>query len=513
MSMNRMYVQVAAIALTLLCGSTIGQVQPAADPAAGPIIKVKQGKAQGVIADGVAVYKGLPFAAAPVGELRWNAPKTAPKWAGIRVANAYSQTCAQAEDCLYLNIFEPADTKSNASLPVMVWIHGGAFLFGSGSSYDGSQFAKQGVIVVTVNYRLGRAGWFAHPALTAQKPRDPLGNYGLLDQIAALQWVQDNIKAFGGDTKNVTVFGESAGAICINYLMLAPQAHGLFARALSESGFGRLEAKPIAAVAKANADWAEKAGVKGSDAAAAKALRALPWSVLNAANPGIGAANQILPMADGKLITGTAAEGFAKGKEAHVAYLLGGNSDEASLTRRGLNASERLAAIKDNHTELLSAYDPDNTGDADRIMARLITDISISEPDRDLARLHAQHGYTTYVYHFSYTPAAQRTTLFGMPHGGELPYVFNVPRAGGFGGTPSFDDEGKAVAVAANRYWAAYAKTGNPDSAGGVMWPRFDSKDESLMEFPANGIPVVQTHFHKARLDWVEASLAATPAK
>jgi para-nitrobenzyl esterase len=510
MSISRIPLQAAAIALGLLSGpmSALAQRVPEAPagppPAAnGPTIKVKQGQVQGVAADGVLTYKGLPFAAPPVGDLRWRAPRAAAKWPGVRAANVFSSTCAQAEDCLHLNIYEPAATKADAKLPVMVWIHGGAFIFGSGSNYDGSAFARQGVMVVTVNYRLGRAGWFAHPALTAERPRDPLGNYGLLDQIAALKWVQDNIKAFGGDVKNVTIFGESAGAISINYLMLASQAHGLFSKAVAESGFGRIEAKPIAEVAQANVEWAEKAGVKGSDASALKALRALPWAVISAGNPGIGAANQILPMADGKLIVGTVANGFANGKEAPVPYLLGGNSDEASLTRRGLNASERLAEIKNRHTELLAAFDPDNTNDADRIMARLITDRTISEPDRDLARLHSQHGSPTYVYHFSYTPAAQRATLFGLPHGGELPYVFNTPRGAGF------DDEGKAVSSAANRYWAAFARTGDPDSAGGVKWPKFDLTDESLLEFPASGVPVVQTHFHRTRLDWVEASLAA----
>jgi len=321
-----------------------------------------------------------------------------------------------------------------------------------------------------------------------------------MDQIAALNWVADNIKEFGGDPKNVTIFGESAGAISVNYLMLAPQAKGLFNKALSESGFGRLAARPISSVEQNGVTFAEKAGVHGSDAAAAKALRALSWAEL-AANPApIGAPEQILPMADGKLITGSAADGFTQGKEAHVPYLLGGTSDEASLTRRGLNAAERLAAIQQRREAFIAAYDPDHSGDADRIIARLVTDSSISEPDRDLARLHARHS-NVYVYHFSYTPAAQRATSFGLAHGGELAYVFNTPRS------TAFDDEGKAVASAANRYWAQFAKTGNPDSAGGDRWPKFDAADEYVMEFPASGIPVAAKHFHKDRLDWVEAGL------
>jgi para-nitrobenzyl esterase len=508
MSTQRFVAQ-AVIAWVLAGNIAFSQAQKAGDPAAavappalnGPLVKVSQGEVQGTVADGVAVFKGLPFAAPPVGDLRWRVPQHAAKWSGVRAGNAFSATCAQSEDCLYLNVYEPADAPKGAKLPVMVWIHGGAFIFGSGSVYDGSQFAKQGIVVVTVNYRLGRAGWFAHPALTAESPKGLLGNYGLMDQIAALEWVKDNIKAFGGDPKNVTMFGESAGAISVNYLMLAPQAKGLFTKAMAESGFGRLPAKPISSIEQNGVAFAEKAGVHGSDAAAAKALRALPWTELTSNVSGIGAADQILPMADGKIVIGSAAEGFAAGMEAHVPYLLGGNSDEASLTRRGMNASDRLASIQQQRDAFLAAYDPDNTGDADRIMARYVTDSSISEPDRDLARLHAKHGNATYVYHFSYTPAAQRATLFGLAHGGEIAYVFNTPRA-----TP-FDEEGKAVASAANKYWAQFAKTGDPDSAGGPRWPKFDEPDEYLMEFPATGVPLAAKHFHKNRLDWVEASL------
>ncbi len=506
MSTTRFAVHAAAIGL-MLAGTAVFAQAPKVDPAAsaapadGPIVKVRQGEAQGVVADGVAIFKGLPFAAPPVGDLRWRAPQLAPKWSGLRAANAFSSPCAQSEDCLYLNVYEPADAKRSSKLPVMVWIHGGAFLFGSGSAYDGSQFARQGVVVVTVNYRLGRAGWFAHPALTAENPKGLLGNYGLMDQVAALNWVADNIREFGGNPKNVTIFGESAGAISVNYLMLAPQAKWLFNKALSESGFGRLTARPIGSVEQSGVTFAEKAGIHGRDAAAAKALRALPWSELTANVAGIGAAEQILPMADGKMITGSAADGFAKGMEAHVPYLLGGNSDEASLTRRGLNPEERFASIKERREAFIAAYDPDKTGDAARIIARLVTDTSISEPDRDLARLHAKHGNATYVYYFSYTPAAQRAASFGLAHGGELAYVFNTPR-----GAP-FDEEGKAVASAANRYWAQFAKTGDPDSAGGPPWPKFEAADEFVMEFPASGVPITAKHFQKDRLDWVEAGL------
>jgi len=507
--------RLAALALLLTSNAALTQVAaprdaaPAASPPAldGPIVKIKQGKVQGFIAKDVVVFRGLPFAAPPVGDLRWRAPAKPAKWSDVRPANVYGASCQAAEDCLYLNIYEPAAVKKNAKLPVMVWIHGGAFYFGSGSTYDGTQFAKQDVIVVTVNYRLGRAGWFAHPSLTQENPKGLLGNYGLMDQIAALEWVQDNIKSFGGDKKNVTVFGESAGAISINYLMLAPQARGLFSKAIAESGFGRLPAQPLStadgknSVEQVGAAYAAKVGINGSDAAAATALRALSWADLTKGLGGIGAPDAPLPMADGKMITESAVDGFAKGKQARVPYLVGGNSDEASLTRRGMNAAERLTAIKERRAEFLAAFDPDKSSDAERIVARWVTDVSISEPDRALARLHAKRGLPTYVYHFSYVPIATRATSFGLAHGGEISYVFNNPRAGS-----AFDEEGKGIASAANKYWATFAKTGNPGSAS-PTWPRFELNNEVLMEFGFGGTPVVQKDFHKARLDWVESSV------
>jgi para-nitrobenzyl esterase len=472
-------------------------------------VKTKQGQVQGVVANDVVVFKGLPFAAPPVGDLRWREPKAPAKWSNVRKAVSFGSTCAQAEDCLYLNVYAPTSAKAGSKLPVMVWIHGGAFIFGSGSTYDGTQFAKQDVIVVTVNYRLGRAGWFAHPALTAENKKGPLGNYGLMDQIAALEWVQDNIAGFGGNKNNVTIFGESAGAISINYLMLAPQARGLFDKAIAQSGFGRLSAMPLHApegtrsAEQIGTAYAEKSGIKGSDAAAAKALRAISWEELTKAVGGVGAPDATLPMADGKLITGSAYEGFAKGAQVRVPYLVGGNSDEASLTRRGMNPQMVLGAIKDRRDEFLAAFDPDNTGDAPRVIARFITDQSISEPDRALARLHSKRGQPTYVYHFSYVPISMRDQSFGLAHGGEIQYVFNTPRQGG-----TFDDEGKAIAAAANKYWVAFAKTSDPGSAGGPAWPKYDSNAEALMEFGFGGVPVLQNHFHAKRLNWVEQSVS-----
>jgi para-nitrobenzyl esterase len=335
-----------------------------------------------------------------------------------------------------------------------------------------------------------------------------LGNYGNMDQIAALRWIRDNIESFGGDPKNVTIFGGSAGAVSVNYLMLAPQARGLFHKALSESGFGRIAALPLHAADGVDSaenigrGFADSLGIKGADQATAKSLRAISWADMTRNVGGVGAATQPKPMIDGKLFKTTVLDGFSKGQEARVPYVLGGNSDEASLTRRNTNSTERFAAIKNHRAEFLQIFDPDNSNDTDRIVARLITDQSISEPDRALARFHSTHGLPTYVYHFSYVPLTQRATAFGMGHGGETPYVFNTPRA------PGFDDEGKSIASAANKYWIAFAKGGDPASAGGTKWPAFDANDEALLEFPFGGIPRVQKRFHADRLNWVEQSLA-----
>ncbi|CAN5141449.1 carboxylesterase family protein [soil metagenome] len=474
---------------------------PAPMPLSGATVKVAEGQVQGSLNGGVDVYRGIPFAAPPVGDLRWKAPAPAAKWSGVKAANVSNAGCASVEDCLYVNVFTPEGAKPGAKLPVMVWIYGGAFTGGSNALYDGSSFAKQGVIYVALNYRLGRAGWFAHPALTKEAGKGPNANYGTMDQIAALKWVQKNIGAFGGDNKNVTIFGESAGAISVNYLMLAPEAKGLFQKAIAESGFGRLEAKPLKGPGSAEetgSNWTKSIGITGDDAAAAKAMRALTWEDMKKGPLPLGSVG---PIADGHLITGSSLKEFTEGKEMKIPYILGGNSDEASLTRSTTNTAQRMAGITANKDKFLAAFDPDKQAQDNRTIARLVTDELISEPDRALARDHSKDA-PTWVYHFSYTPMATRATQLGLGHGSEIGYVFNTPRGAGF------DAEGTSISKAANAYWVAFAKTGDPGSAGGVAWPKWDGSSESLMEFGPQGAAHVVSHFHKDRLDWVEALVA-----
>jgi len=271
---------------------------------ASDTVKVAQGQLHGATAGTVTSFKNIPFAAPPVGDLRWRPPQPAKPWAGVRDATAFGPQCMQmrqvgpdvkeSEDCLTLNVWTPASFRPGARLPVMVFIHGGSFTGGSGSNfiYDGTHFAERGVVLVTVNYRLGRLGFFAHPALTAEQPGAPLADYGMMDNLAALKWVRANISAFGGDPANVTVFGESAGGILVNDLMASPQSKGLFAKAISESGFGRIPGQPMAQAEKAGVAYAEGLGVTGTGPEAMKALRALSAQQLS--KP----AGQITPVLD-----------------------------------------------------------------------------------------------------------------------------------------------------------------------------------------------------------------------
>ncbi len=404
----------AAISIVLLAGCAGSPSQtgePAIPVLSDAAVSIRQGQAQGIVQDGVAIFRGLPYAAPPVGDRRWREPGHALPWVGVRDASQNGASCAEVEDCLFLNIFTPAEATSKSGLPVFVWIHGGGFAGGSGGGTDGSKFARSGVVVVSINYRLSRAGWFAHPALTAERPEGLLANYGNMDQIAALEWVRDNIAAFGGDPSNVTLGGSSAGAISTAYLMMAPQARGLFAKAISESNFGRLEIAPIRSDARPSAEmaglaFAESLGIKGTGPEAAAALRALTLDQLRAPAASAGAADRPRPIADGMMITGTIEEGFRQGKQAAMPYLFGDTDDDASLFRRGVDTKQRLLELV-REPGFSAAYDPDNTGDADRIVARVMADESNREPNRALARLHTKRA-PTYVYHFAYVPQANR---------------------------------------------------------------------------------------------------------
>ena len=413
----------------------------------------------------------------------------------MRDASAYGSDCVQkragwdatqsklpvSEDCLTLNVWAPAKA---AKLPVMVWIHGGGFTMGSGSQplFDGGTLARRGVVVVTFNYRLGRFGFFTHPALTAEGAA-ALGNYGLMDQVAALQWVKRNIAAFGGNPDKVTIFGESAGGGSVIQHMLMQPSRGLFRAAVSESGGGRDDWPTLAAAEGKGVAFASKAGVKGSDAAAVAQLRALPAKTL-AGNLDLlnGEPDTYSgPMIDGKLVTSRPGEGFAAGRQAKVPFLVGANSNELGFIPAIFLGPVTAAAAKqlgDGKDAVVKAY-----GSKAEYDAHLASDLTFVEPARYLAAQAAGHGQPTWLYSFGYVPTAQRGSQKGAGHATELAFVF-----GNLGvlAKPATPEDEQAAALIGD-YWTAFAKTGDPNGTGRPAWPRYDAKADQRLEISITG--------------------------
>jgi para-nitrobenzyl esterase len=495
-----------------LCGNLFAAVSWHAGVLAGPIVETKSGSIEGVDKGGASAFLGVPFAAPPVGNLRWRAPTPVAKWTGARPANGYGPDCIQepmssppgpgfvnpsSEDCLYLNIWRPR--ASGERLPVMVWIHGGAFIMGAGSfpSYDGADFARKGVILVTLNYRLGRFGTFAHPALRREQAGHPVADFGLLDQIAALAWVRDNIASFGGDASNVTIFGESAGASSVNFLMASPLARGLFAKAISESGGSSNNLKTFAAAEAEGAAWAKAAGVADDDI---EVLRALPadkvWDgpVTTVASPVI----------DGTVLTQSTDDAFHVGAVAQVPYLVGANSQEESLLRwlPGLDEAF-LKTLGERGDAALSLYEA--TGlDRKTAVAKLWGEAAMVEPARFRARQTARRGAATWLYHYGYVPDAAAGTTTGAGHEAEIEMVFNNPDQRW---PKPWSTRDAAMAETIQAYWINFARTGNPNGPGLPTWPAYTLKDDTLMAFSTAGA-VAAERFGKGRLDLLEAAYA-----
>ena len=493
------------------------------------LVTIKDGALKGKVDGMVVSFKNIPFAAPPVGPLRWKPPQKPASWTGVRDATTFGPAClqvvggfgrpgtAQSEDCLQLNVYAPVN-HAHKKLPVMVWIYGGGFIGGAASYYNGAHFAEDGVVLVTVNYRLGRLGWFAHPGLTKEAAQGhrgggPTGDFGLMDQIAGLKWVKANIGAFGGDAHNVTVFGESAGAMSVNYLLISPQARGLFNKAISESGFGRADGRPLAVAEAQGAAFAKANGATGDDAAQVAALRALPADVVMKAAAGLDAPDAPGPIIDGVLVPTTVAKAFAAGKQARVPFMLGGNSYEASLFSRVRQHPEAtLDPLGDKKDAMIKLFGDGDAADAASLMW---TEGAIEEPDRYLARQEVKAGAKAYVYYFSYMPTALRKIAPGTPHGGEIGYVFETlptaPIKRGMMTIPAANGEDRALSAHVHAYWVAFAKTGKPDSAGGPEWPAYTLANDAAIEFGADGVNV-RDHFRRQQLDIIEQIAARKPS-
>ncbi len=522
--------------LTAMLSGAAASWQTPAPSQTVPVVRVESGELQGVVDDGVASFKGIPFAAPPVGGLRWRPPQPAARWTGVRQAAEFGADCMQgrfgptpppgapparvpSEDCLFLNVWRPASATSAAKLPVMVWIHGGGFVGGSGASPNtsGTQFAKQGVLLVSVNYRLGRFGFFAFPALSRERPEETKGNYAYMDQIAALQWVKRNIAAFGGDPGNVLIFGFSAGGVSVHSLLASPMARGLFHKAIAESGGSRdsvLTARPMRAdgvdphypvsAETIGINFARSMGITGTDQAALASLRALSAEdVLRGppAQPGVSVPSyETTPVLDGKLITETAETAYKARHQPRVPLLLGSNSADTAGNRiRATTKEDLFVRFGQWSAQAKAAYDPDGSTDLATLVSRANDDFGQAEPARFAANAFAASGSPVYFYRFSYVQTAMRERLrAGAPHGGEIGFVFDTLSAGR-GGAPTPEDQ--AVARMAHAYWVNFAKTGDPNGPGLPPWPRHDSGKDLIFEFRADGSAGAGPDPRKARLD------------
>ena len=453
-------------------------------------VKTAQGKVHGkTINDGkVRAFLGLPYAAPPIGDLRWKAPQAPAKWKGARDATKFGAHCVQGhvfddmvfqdagenEDCLYLNVYAPATAKGRSKLPVMFWIHGGGYSGGSGDEprHNGDFLTLKGVVLVTINYRLGVFGFLATTDL-AKEANGATGNYGMMDMVAALQWVHDNIQKFGGDPGNVTIFGESAGSFAVSTLMAAPSAQGLFAKAIGESGgaLGTRHQPSLEVAEQRNQEWAGSLG-----ASTLAALRALPaQTVLDAARK--KGAPGFWPVIDGHFLTESVADTYAAGHQAHVPLLAGWNHDESS----GLANDMTVAKWKDFATttygehadEFLAVYPGATDEEAQRSAIDYGGDSFIAFSTWQWIEGQVKTGDApVYRYRFDLaaTPSKYHEGTFAF-HSDDIEYVFGtLDTRPGF--AVSADD--RKLSDEMMDYWTNFAKTGDPNGGNLPEWPRYD---------------------------------------
>jgi para-nitrobenzyl esterase len=466
------------------------------------------------LSGGVCAFLGIPYAAPPTGDRRFRAPVPATPWSAPRDATKVGPACPQGknpitmatpvtdEDCLTLNVWTPADASG---APVMVFVHGGSFVFGSGgeAQYDGAALASRGVVVVTLNYRLGALGFLAHPALSKEDPSGVSGNYGLLDQQAALHWVAANAAAFGGDPAKVTLFGESAGAASVCLQMLASGASGTFSKAVLESGTCfitddplRSTTDPTVGAEPRGVGYATAAGCTGDGAASC--LRALPISALLAmAGSGTELTPNFGPAWDGVVIPGEPRALLLGGKEVAIPIVVGVNGDEGSLFAPTVASdAEYQAAVRafdPVHADgLLQIYPSSDYATPEAALRRLLGDVVFVCPARYMAQIHSLKA-PTFLYQFTHVTALGSAFGWGAFHGSELAFVFGNFT---FGGATTQE---KALSDAMQGYWTRFATSGDPNGASAPNWPAYGFATDAYEVFDAT--PTSSTAMNKAKCD------------
>ncbi len=466
---------------------------------------------------GMAVFRGVPYAASPTGDLRWRPPGPPASRRGLQSATEFGAACPQIdrlatftgniaaafgagedvvprlavadEDCLFLNIWTP-EFEASANLPVMVWIHGGSNNAGWGSQgeYDGVRLAQRGVVLVSINYRLGPLGFFAHPALTAESPGGASGNYGLMDQVAALQWVQDNIAEFGGDADRVTVFGESAGSSDVILLMTAPAAQGLFHRAIGQSGAPMAGVTPLSTGEAAGVRLARQLGFDNPESEAALAeLRAMDGNTLIQAIDDAAGTYAATPVLDGLLLNRSVGEVFADGDQAAVPLLIGSNENEFATLPYYLPPIERTVEGYEQWVgmtrgryaaRMLELYPAGEDALVTPALVSQVTDFVFTCATRTAARRHRAAGHPTYRYFFTRVSPGAGGEALGAYHGMEIGYVFNNRYAW----IPA-DESDLRLDEAMAGAWVRFAATGDPNGDGLAPWPEYDAETDAHMEF------------------------------
>ena len=535
-----------ALALTILLALA---EKPQHAVANGPLVHLANGALTGKLEGTVAVFEGIPFAQPPVGPLRWREPQPVAGWSGVRDATTPSHPCMQrvegtdsfleplaaaygaafarqpvdpSEDCLYLNVWTP-QLQTTANLPVMVWLHGGSNRVGSGTEagYDGTMLASHGVVVVTINYRLGAMGFFSHPELTAESPHHSSGNYGLLDQIAALQWVQQNITQFGGDPGNVTLFGESAGSVDATTLMASPLTKGLFRRVIAESGpaFGLGPERNVAYMESLGTAVGKEAG--GQPGSQLAALRTLPAAQIARIEDSLIASqfkgyDPNASIVDGWVLPQSPASAFASGKLQQVDLLAGLNAREFSAFRVGAAAAakkspqpapkpalgEQLRQFADLARPLYGSWtDIAVATYAARILIhgapaldQASNDVVAACPIGAEAALATNAGRRAFVYRFDRSVPGKGEADLGAFHSLEIPYVFGTFQTRPFRWLPFTATDYKLSQIV-QAYWINFAKSGDPNGPGLPHWVSWSTDQESYISFNQSGDADPQQHF------------------